>query len=75
MVTIALNIDQLPKWKQDEIVIDSLTRRVRQLEVLPITISKNIMNVSSYVCLLQHVISTYDYDSNYFLPYKSYIMS
>eukprot|EP00042_Codosiga_hollandica_P058688 m.888681 g.888681 ORF g.888681 m.888681 type:complete len:1150 (+) comp59935_c0_seq1:54-3503(+) len=28
----ALNIDQLPRWKQDEIVIDSLTRRVRQLE-------------------------------------------
>lgn len=28
----ALNISQLPRWKQDEIVIDGLTRRVQQLE-------------------------------------------
>jgi phage host-nuclease inhibitor protein Gam len=28
----ALNISQLPRWKQDEIVIDGLSRRVQQLE-------------------------------------------
>eukprot|EP00045_Choanoeca_perplexa_P015628 m.199433 g.199433 ORF g.199433 m.199433 type:complete len:142 (-) comp17043_c0_seq59:1907-2332(-) len=27
----ALNISQLPRWKQDEIIIDGLTRRVQQL--------------------------------------------
>ena len=27
----ALNITQLPRWKQDEIMIDGLTRRVQQL--------------------------------------------
>eukprot|EP00051_Salpingoeca_urceolata_P019076 m.273863 g.273863 ORF g.273863 m.273863 type:complete len:1122 (+) comp19342_c1_seq5:82-3447(+) len=28
----ALNISQLPRWKQDEIMIDGLTRRVQQLQ-------------------------------------------
>jgi hypothetical protein len=53
----ALNISQMPQWKQDQIVIDGLTRKVEQLQLQlerQASVSNHIFATSNINSTLHH---------------------